>query len=132
VLSYYNQPDHPLIDRRDRAALSLLLRLAAAQTGPANGSANATEAAVVEPADPWRRALATRGLPPPDARPLDAEAPATTPGWREHFVAAALPGTPEPARQRLADLGFEVVAFDAEAGWPAAFDRLAPLLGVAP
>ena len=30
VLSYYNQPDHPLIDRRDRAARALLLRLAAA------------------------------------------------------------------------------------------------------
>ncbi len=32
ILSYYNQPDHLVIDRRDRAARALLLRLAAVQT----------------------------------------------------------------------------------------------------
>lgn len=32
VLSYYNQPDHLVIDRRDRAARAFLLRLAAVQT----------------------------------------------------------------------------------------------------
>jgi len=32
VLSYYNQPDHPVIDRRDRLARSILLRLAGVRT----------------------------------------------------------------------------------------------------
>jgi len=32
VLSYYNQPDHPIIDRRDRLARSILLRLAGVRT----------------------------------------------------------------------------------------------------
>ncbi len=32
VLSYYNQPDHLVIDRRDRSARALLLRLAAVRT----------------------------------------------------------------------------------------------------
>jgi hypothetical protein len=45
-------------------------------------------------------------------------------------VAATLAGVPESTRQRLADLGFALVSFEDQADWPAAFDRLAPLLGV--
>jgi hypothetical protein len=129
VLSYYNQPDHPLIDRRDRAALALLLRLAAAKTQPA--TPRAAEPTPAAEADPWRSALAARGLPDPDPTPLDAEAGDSLPGWRDHFVAAALSGAPADAQQRLADVGFALVGFGEPATWPAAFDRLAALLGVA-
>ena len=44
MLSYYNQPDHPVIDRRDLSARQLLLRLAAVKTRM-EGSAHAPEAA---------------------------------------------------------------------------------------
>jgi hypothetical protein len=130
LLSYYNQPDHPLIDRRDPAALALLLRLAACWTEASTSGAPRLEETGALGNQPWRAALASRGLPLPDAEPLDPGAPSTTPGWRDHFVAATLAGVPESTRQRLADLGFALVSFEDQADWPAAFDRLAPLLGV--
>ena len=131
LLSYYNQPDHPLIDRRDPQARELLLRLAAAETtldgGPgAEVGPSETAHPDAPPSDTpqarWRAALAARGLPAPDPTPLEGVAL----GWRDHLAAALLPGDDGAA---LADLGYTVVTFDDEPTWPAAFDRLAPLLG---
>lgn len=53
VLSYYNQPDHPVIDRRDAAARALLLRLAAVRTHlmPASDEPASATDANVAPAD---------------------------------------------------------------------------------
>lgn len=131
LLSYYNQPEHPLIARRDPGALELLLRLAAARTapvaspeGPPDELAPA-EPGIASPPDRWRAALHQRGLPAPDAAPLDGGAL----GWRDHFVAVATPDTSIEARRALADLGFEVVAFDDAMAWDAAFDKLSRLLG---
>jgi hypothetical protein len=129
LLSYYNQPDHPLIDRRDALALELLLRLARAVTTPSTDPE-----APPPPGDDapdadrarWLAALAARGLPAPDPAPSDGRLLR----WREHFVAVTLPGADADA-DGLADLGYTVVPFADEADRAASLDRLATLLGVA-
>ena len=133
LLSYYNQPDHPLIARRDPQALDLLLRLVAATTVPGSDPAQVPLPGEDRPPPDagtplgrWRAALDARGLPAPDPTPLDG---GDIPGWRDQFVAVALAGTPPEAQRGLADMGFEVLAFDDEAAWSAAFDHLARLLG---
>lgn len=92
VLSYYNQPDHELIDRRDKHARRLLLRFARAQldvspmpgakhepssirtvteTEPSKGSAATDEPSEASNArSRWEAAAAERRLPPPDVQPL--------------------------------------------------------------
>ncbi|MCK6502709.1 DEAD/DEAH box helicase [Myxococcota bacterium] len=127
LLSYYNQPDHPLIDRRDAQALEILLRLAGAVTTPVEEGP--TPPAGGDAPDPararWLAALTARGLPAPDPSPLDGGLV----GWREHFVAASLAGAGDGAG--LADLGYAIVPFADEPSWADAFDRLATLLGAA-
>ena len=135
LLSYYNQPEHALIDRRDAAAVVLLLRLAASRTRLATGAGVAVD---LDPGDPgrtailsdplrsWLDAVAARGLPAPDAVGGDD----TAPRWRTQYVAAALPGTPSETRRQLADQGFEVVPFDDRDTWPFALEQLARALGV--
>lgn len=126
LLSYYNQPDHPLIDRRDRQALDLLLRLAQATTA-LEGAAAASSARAVDPArGVWLAELEARGLPAPDADPLQGGLL----GWRADFVCVRL-ADDEADGAALADQGYEVVRFAEPASWPEAFDRLAQLLGVA-
>ncbi len=123
LLSYYNQPDHPLIARRDPQALELLLRLVASTTTPdeTSGAQGGAPEPLSQP-DRWRAALADRGLRAPDAEPLDGG----WVGWRNDWVAASLTGQGGDA---LADQGFTLVSFGDAAAWPAAFDRLATLLG---
>jgi hypothetical protein len=137
LMSYYNQPEHELIDRRDEAARALLLRLARATTSmletPATrpGSRAGDVPAHVDPAlAHWLEVARARELPPPDAAPFvdgDAQLPLV---WRAHYVAAAFEGTPGSVVKTLEDKGFEVVAFPAEdSNWPPAFSRLATALG---
>jgi len=91
LLSYYNQPDHELIDRTDKDACRLLLELAAAKVKP-----------VVRKKAPdsrlslWIQALDSWHLPAPSSEPLvisDISIPLV---WRSHRVAAVLdPISPE-------------------------------------
>jgi len=64
LLSYYNQPDHELIDRKNREAVTVLLRLARSHV-----AAILAEEEVALNGD-WRAALAHWGLPAPDGDPL--------------------------------------------------------------
>src|SRR5690606_5712594 len=64
LLSYFNQPDHELIDRTDAEVLRVLLRLARSEVAPSSGakphSGNGD----------WHSALSRWGLPLPDSEPL--------------------------------------------------------------
>jgi len=126
LLSYYNQPDHELIDRTDPGALKLLLRLARSRTtvtrpgrdlGPSGG-------------DPWRVALAKWRLPMPDAEPVmfgDLLCPLH---WKGARVAAALTTLTPAAQQAAVATGYEIVRLPPEPELQAPAD-LASLLGVA-
>jgi hypothetical protein len=135
LMSYYNQPDHELLDRRDHAARDLLLRLARSRTSvlaapppppPATpGAPNPSSTA-----GRWLAAAAARGLPVPDTRPLkvgETEVPLV---WREQYTAATL-GTADPdLAGRLADLGIDLIVFgESEEAWHEPFSRLAAALG---
>jgi hypothetical protein len=130
LMSYFNQPDHELLDRRDPHVRTLLLRLARSRTSvpvPESG-----EAGPRSPATPSSTggALATRWLA--EALSLGIPAPDESgPGqgkdgtflWREYFVAAVLDAEPGTAA-RLADKGYDVHQFGNPSDWPLVFNAL--------
>ena len=135
LMSYYNQPDHENLDRRDEDARALLLRLARARTVVgADQPSQAPQPVAGEDAGEgrWLAEAARRGIPAPDPKPLAAGDRSVRCVWRKHYVAAVIGDADGPALPALDDLGFEVVRFDAPAGWNAAFARLASALGQAP
>ena len=147
LMSYYNQPDHEILDRRDEDARVMLLRLARAHTVPrgarpqpvrislgevALGGLEATvTVSVVSVADQWREEAARRGIPEPDSNPLAVGERSVRCVWRKHYVAALIDEADRPALQPLEDLGFEVIQFEDPGDWRAPFARLASALGLA-
>ncbi len=133
LMSYYNQPDHELIDRRDLGARRVLLRLAAARTGATGHSPLTTGNSPLgtdhSPLATWTLEAPRYAIPAPDAKPIllaDQPVPLV---WRRHYVAALLPNAGEARTADLEDLGFEVIRFTDPATWDTAFRRLATLLG---
>ena len=143
LMSYFNQPDHELLDRRDDKAKEVLLRLARAATsglfrdadGPASGPAPAAVPdAKAAPASSrlaaFIKALSARGIPAPDASPLNVDGTEYPLVWKEHYVAAFLGSFPPADAGRLADRGFEVVTFDGpDSAWGEPLTRLSKALG---
>ena len=134
LMSYYNQPDHENLDRRDEDARTMLLRLARART--VVRADQPTEAS--HPVDGedsregrWLAEASRRGIPAPDPKPLTAGDRSVRYVWRKHYVAAIIDQADRPALEPMEDLGFEVVQFEEPAGWRAAFARLASALGQA-
>src|SRR5690606_36527062 len=83
LMSYFNQPDHELLDRRDVDARALLLRLARATTHvrpslippPPQQVMNASSPPGDTPLARWQLEALRRQLPEPDAKPyVDGEA----------------------------------------------------------
>lgn len=135
LMSYYNQPDHENLDRRDEDARVMLLRLARART--ASGEDRSSRAAgSVAGSDSleerWRAEASRRGIPDPDPEPVLAGERAVRCVWRRHYVAALIDEADRPALAPMDDLGFEVIPFVEPAGWNAAFARLASALGRVP
>ncbi len=126
LLSYYNQTDHELIDRRDEAAKELLLRLARATT---QGLASSGFGAA--PPDAWLDAARARGLPEPDREPMDVHGVVLRLCWRSHYAVAIETSADPVVLASLEDRGIVVVRFDDPATWDDAFTELASVLGVA-
>ncbi len=135
VMSYVNQPDHELLDRRDQPTRALLVRLAKAklegleapvclhQDEPAPTSARADLASA------WRGFARARELPSPDSEPLVIAATSVAIVWRDHYV-AALFELDAALVAALETKGFEVVVLGAnEAAWAEPTATLATLLG---
>jgi len=132
LMSYYNQPDHEVLDRRDEAARALLLRLA-------RGRTVAREVRPSPVPDPltgddsregrWLVEASRRGIPAPDLEPLVAADRSVRAVWRKHYVAAVIDEADRPALQAMEQLGFDVIQFEDPAAWNAAFARLASALG---
>jgi len=138
LMSYYNQPDHESLDRRDENARAMLLRLAGARTGTVPGRRftqtlsefiTVSEDLTVSVKDQWREEATRRGIPEPDPKPLVAGERSVRRVWRKHYVAAIIDEADRPAVQPMEDLGFEVIQFDESEDWRAAFARLASALG---
>ncbi len=138
LMSYFNQPDHEELDRRDRKAKEILLRLAggfttglmeedegepaAAPTAPGAPPAQASAVPVLER---WLAEADSRGLPRPDAPPA---ADGSHLVWRDYYVAAVLEPADPALLDRLADKGYQLHRFGDPATWPQTFETLSQAL----
>lgn len=101
LLSYFNQPDHELIDRRREAALRFLIRLAGAEAR--------------DPADPAADDMGLDGCPPPDAQPLDIDGFRLDLIWRKARIAAAdADVAPPELANKLAAKGIDLTLLPAD------------------
>ncbi|MGC3998044.1 MAG: DUF1998 domain-containing protein [Anaeromyxobacter sp.] len=140
LMSYFNQPDHEGLDRRDPKVKEILLRLAGAFTsGLMEEDAPAPTAAAAGPSGPpaaqgqatsavlqrWLVEAAARGLPRPDAQHADGGGHLV---WRDYFVAAIIEPTDPAVIGRLADKGYQLHHFGDPATWPQTFETLSQAL----
>jgi hypothetical protein len=110
LLSYYNQPDHEVIDRTDDDVRRVLLRLARSEVAPIRSSVGASETGA------WSEALSSWGLPLPDSEPLVIDGAVVPLAWRAHLAAAAFERVEDTARAALEARGFAVITVPDEPG----------------
>lgn len=99
LLSYYNQTDHDLIDRRSLQFQDLLSRLSRVEL-----DTTATTGEVATDND-FAAALTAHGLPPVDGKPLNIEGQQVVHIWREHKFAVISPELEQAIGQALVDRG---------------------------
>jgi Lhr-like helicase len=124
LLSYYNQPDHELIDRTDNAALLTLLRLARSSVDLR------TPDAKDEAGNPWLAAAKRWGLPAPDAGPaaFDGKMPLN---WSGSYVAAGPNGVISELQAAADKIGFQLFALEDPTEPTAPAELIAALKGSA-
>lgn len=83
VLSYFNQPDHEDIDRRDEDALRILLRMVHGQVTDAHPDEDEPTVEFPQPTG--------EDFPAPDAKPLDIAGFSLTKVWRKARVVVLHP-----------------------------------------
>lgn len=93
LLSYFNQPDHELIDRTRPEARQFLVDLARARVLPAAGPGRG------HGAEGWEGALARAGIPAPDSAPLRLGDQEMRFVWLAHRVAAGPAPLSDAARK---------------------------------
>jgi Lhr-like helicase len=84
LLSYFNQPDHELIDRTSEEAKQMLINLARGQVVLATTRDQTSEDGG------WAAAFEAAGLPPPDVASVNFSDHLINFAWRSHFVAASV------------------------------------------
>ena len=135
VMSYFNQPDHELLDRRDQDARALLLRLA---HGRLDGLEVPVTRRVTEPSpistagdlvSAWRAYAQGLSLPSPDPEPFVVDGETVTLVWRNHYVSALFVENNDLAT-KLENKGFDVVVLgESAAEWAGPTSALARFLG---
>jgi len=149
LLSYYNQPEHSLIDRRNNEMLDLLCRFMRSSqqsleseiaAGDSYDELMNTSSSSLEKA--WLRFIESNGYRLPDrAQPL-LEIYATRPDFAytdsqtliyvdgPHHQTMLRDSADEATDRRLADAGYTVVRFPADgSSWPGIVDRYAWVFG---
>ncbi|WGS23994.1 DUF1998 domain-containing protein [Bradyrhizobium sp. ISRA463] len=115
LLSYYNQPDHELIDRTDKDVLSVVLKIAASEVAIAPWAATSDAAAGAGNAE-WRAAFNRWGLPTPDGPPLTVDGITLPLTWPAHLAAASIGPIDDKTRMAAEQLGYAVATLPAEPG----------------
>jgi hypothetical protein len=130
LMSYYNQPDHELLDRRNVDAIEHLLRLARANVGTlADLTAPFSGPPVPPPGASLLEWAQYRGLGP-DEKPLQIAGAVVEAVWKSQYVAALAHDVSASVLGALEDQGYKVVLFAADAAlWPETLDLLAGELG---
>ncbi len=137
LLSYFNQPEHENIDRRNPEALAYLVALAKsdlaiAQDAPQAGRAQAasqTANGAAAPNDPWLAAAAAQGVAINPDNLITVDGVVYPASWRHAGVVALRAGESGDA-DRLSDLGVVALSFpEASDSWPERFQELKRLIG---
>jgi hypothetical protein len=135
LLSYYNQPDQALVDRRKPDFKLLLARLSRSRVERVGGPTpilTDDPAASLKPQDPLLAAIVARGLQPFDAKPIEIGGEQYPYVWRALRVVAAAAPIPIRTSRLFADKGLMAIPFNPN--HPAAaetIDALAEALGEA-
>ncbi|MEA3278382.1 MAG: Zn-binding domain-containing protein, partial [Pseudomonadota bacterium] len=136
LLSYFNQPDHDHINRRNPDALRLLVALANARVvlkrdEPAPRSGDITFSAEDASLDAWLRAVDDAGLRPPDATAVPVIQGAATAAGQYKAVRTLvfLHPVDENTIATLSDKGWRVLDFSDPAEWQARFARHPEVFG---
>ena len=109
VLSYFNQPDHELIDRRDASALSFLLRLVHSFPRDASQTHTSDEA---------------KETPPPDEEPLLIDGMTFANVWRKARLVVIEEGEArDDVLEKLASKGVRIMERPADPRRHAAFEE---------
>jgi hypothetical protein len=134
LLSYFNQPDHELIDRRNEAVRATLLRLAQIETtlvAPENDREPLVIEAAATPWEvTWRDAFVDQlpGTPLPLRSEVGGHVVLQ---WPDDLVALVLPTTPWQIVEDWTERGYDVMRFSNDVStWPTSFRKLGRLLGV--
>ena len=93
LLSYFNQPDHELIDRASGEAKQMLIDLARGEVILTASSPRSTGS------EGWEVAFKDAGIPAPDGTPISFADQEMSFAWRNHFVAACTEAPSEAARE---------------------------------
>jgi hypothetical protein len=132
LLSYFNQPDHENINRRNADALKVLVALANAEVKPRQASSPILENT---PADDrlnqWLHALDTAGLRHPDAVqvPVSQGAAVAAGQYKSARVLVFLDEIDTEITTVLADKGWQVLNFSDPLQWPAQFAAHSDVFG---
>jgi Lhr-like helicase len=115
LLSYYNQPDHELIDRTDKDALRLLLRLAASDVAAApRAVAGGGESADVR--GEWHAAFTRWGLPSANGPPLMVNGITLPITWPAHLAAVSFGPIDDATRNAAEQLGYSIAILPEKPG----------------
>lgn len=105
LLSYYNQPDHELLNRTDPDACRLLLRLAASTVLPIGRNVSGHP-----DSGQWLQAFETWRVPKPSSEPLEVDGVTIPLVWLEHRVVALTEEIPPTTIERLESMAFTVIS----------------------
>lgn len=134
LLSYYNQMDHELIDRRDAVVREVLVRLCRVDTDlvlpPADEAPYLPDNEVSVWESKWREAFQTHvpGAPFPLRSEVSGH---VLMQWPDDLIALVLPDTPKDIAETWTEKGYDLARFSADVStWSVSFRKLARLLGV--
>lgn len=133
LLSYFNQPDHEHINRRNAEALKLLVALANAQVQPVECSPATVAATTLAdaPLDAWLSALRQTGAVQPDAVNVSVNNGAATAAaqYKASRALVFLSAVDEQTTSVLQDKGWQVLDFSDASRWPQQFAAHADVFG---
>lgn len=134
LLSYFNQPDHEHINRRNADALQLLVALANARVQPVASCSPATVATTPladEALDAWLSALRQTGAVQPDAVnvPVNNGVATAAAQFKASRALVFLSAVDEQTTAVLQDKGWQVLDFSDASRWPQQFAAHADVFG---
>lgn len=129
LLSYFNQPDHDNINRRNPETLQLLVALANANVQP-QGDSQPENTTNSDLHDQWLQALNQQQLPLPDAQNLAVNKGAATAAaqYKTARVLVFLTLPDSDNSTRLQERGWQLLDFSNPELWPQRFTELAQLI----